>query len=275
MLRPRRLVPSQNPSPQNPSQLFNQTPKRAGDAELADQQEIIVRRMLPINHLHPDSGLSSLLVGRRCCAAGNIWAERQLRCQNAVLPTKAEKRNHCRTIANQQPKEKFMSDTQNPVLSFVVKDIEGNAVPLNKYTGKVVLIVNVASKCGNTPQYAKLQALHEKHAKDGLAILGFPCNQFKEQEPGTEAEIKQFCESRYGVTFDLFSKVDVNGSDASPLFKHLTSQDIPIADKGQVEWNFEKFLVARDGKLVARFRDEVEPDSVEVAKALKDALAAK
>lgn len=161
------------------------------------------------------------------------------------------------------------------VLNFVVKDIAGNAVPLDKYAGKVVLIVNIASKCGNTPQYAKLQALHEKHAKEGLAILGFPCNQFKEQEPGTEAEIKEFCETRYGVKFDLFSKVEVNGPNASPLFKHLTSQNIPIADKGPVEWNFEKFLVARNGKLVARFRDEVEPDSAEVTTALKDALANK
>lgn len=166
-----------------------------------------------------------------------------------------------------------MTTPQSPVLDFEVKDIAGNAVKLNKYLGKVVLIVNVASKCGNTPQYAKLQALHEKHAKDGLAILGFPCNQFKEQEPGTEADIKKFCELNYGVTFDLFSKADVNGPAASPLFKYLTSDEVPIADKGQVEWNFEKFLTDRDGNLIARFRDEVEPDSVAVTKAINDALA--
>jgi glutathione peroxidase len=166
-----------------------------------------------------------------------------------------------------------MTTHNSPVLKFEVMDIAGNAVKLAKYLGKVVLIVNVASKCGNTPQYAKLQALHEKHANDGLAILGFPCNQFKEQEPGTEVEIKKFCELNYGVTFDLFSKVDVNGPAASPLFKYLTSDEIPIADKGKVEWNFEKFLTDRDGNLIARFRDEVEPDSVEVTKAINDALA--
>jgi len=166
-----------------------------------------------------------------------------------------------------------MTTPQSPVLDFEVKDIAGNGVKLTKYLGKVVLIVNVASKCGNTPQYAKLQALHEKHTKSGLAILGFPCNQFKEQEPGTEAEIKKFCELNYGVTFDLFSKVDVNGPAASPLFKYLTSDEIPIGDKGKVEWNFEKFLTDRNGNLIARFRDEVEPDSGEVAKAINDALA--
>jgi glutathione peroxidase len=169
-----------------------------------------------------------------------------------------------------------MSNAESQVLNLEVKDISGNAVALGKkYQGKAMLIVNVASKCGNTPQYKKLQALHEKHAKDGLAILGFPCNQFKEQEPGTEAEIKQFCESKYGVTFDLFSKIDVNGPNASPLFTYLTSENVPIADKGPVEWNFEKFLFSRSGKLVARFRDEVEPDSADVTKAIQDSLAAK
>src|ERR1043166_372100 len=163
---------------------------------------------------------------------------------------------------------------RNPALNYVVKDICGNNVALSQYLGKVVLIVNVASKCGNTPQYHKLQALYEKHAKNGLAILGFPCNQFKEQEPGTEAEIKDFCESKYGVKFDLFSKIDVNGPAASPLFEYLTSERIPIADKGPVEWNFEKFLIGRDGELVARFRDEVGPDSPEFTKRLSDALTA-
>ena len=172
-----------------------------------------------------------------------------------------------------QQKGKNMTPPQSSVLDFEVKDITGNTVKLNKYFGKVMLIVNVASRCGNTPQYAKLQTLHEKHAKDGLAILGFPCNQFKEQEPGTEAEIKKFCELNYGVIFDLFSKVDVNGPAASPLFKYMTSNEIPISDKGKVEWNFEKFLISRDGNLIARFRDEVEPDSVEVTKAINDALA--
>jgi glutathione peroxidase len=208
-------------------------------------------------------------------------------CADSTSNNKSDRRKAFRGLAfpvslpllavNNQPiaERKFMSAAPSPVLHFEVKDIAGNPVTLSKYSGKVVLIVNVASKCGNTPQYTKLQALHEKYSGDGLAILGFPCNQFKEQEPGSEAEIRQFCESRYGVKFDLFSKVDVNGPDASPLFRYLTSGDVPISDKGPVEWNFEKFLIARDGKLVARFRDEVEPDSVEVTNALKGALTSR
>ena len=165
------------------------------------------------------------------------------------------------------------AETEEPseypqALAFTVKDIDGNEVHLSQFVGQVLLIVNVASKCGNTPQYKKLQALHEEYAGKGLKILGFPCNQFKSQEPGSEAEIKAFCELNYGVKFDLFSKIDVNGPNAAPLFKYLTSENVPIADKGPVEWNFEKFLVDRQGCLIARFRDEAEPDSVEMRTAI-------
>ena len=158
-------------------------------------------------------------------------------------------------------------------LSHTVKDIDGKDVDLSKYHGKVVLIVNVASKCGYTPQYKGLQALHEEHADEGLAILGFPCNQFGGQEPGSEADVKEFCEENYGVKFDLFSKVDVNGENASPLFKYLTSDEVPVADKGPVKWNFEKFLIGRDGKVIARFRSKDTPEQIE--KAIEKALAAK
>lgn len=149
------------------------------------------------------------------------------------------------------------------VLHFTVKDIDGHDVDLARYAGKVVLIVNVASKCGYTPQYKGLEALHEKYAPKGLAILAFPCNQFAHQEPGTPAQIKQFCDTKYHVKFDLFAKIDVNGPGAAPLYKYLTSGDAPVSDRGPVKWNFEKFLVSRDGRLLDRYRSRVTPEKLE------------
>jgi glutathione peroxidase len=145
------------------------------------------------------------------------------------------------------------------VLKFEMKDIDGKNVDLAKYKGKVVLIVNVASKCGYTPQYEQLQAIYAKHKKDGLVILGFPCNDFGAQEPGDEAKVKDFACSTYNVEFDLFSKVKVLGKDACPLYQFLTSKETNPKFAGAVKWNFEKFLIARDGTVAARFASAVDP----------------
>jgi len=164
---------------------------------------------------------------------------------------------------------------KNAVYDQKMKSLDGKSVDLSKYKGKVLLIVNTASNCGATPQYGPLQKLHEKHAKEGLAVLGFPCNQFGKQEPGTSQEIATFCESSYGVKFDMFAKIDVNGEQAAPLYEFLTSKKTGLKDTGPVKWNFEKFLVSRDGKIVARFRTPVSPDKPEVVKAIEAELAKK
>lgn len=157
-------------------------------------------------------------------------------------------------------------------LKFTVKSIDGKDVKLADYQGKVIVIVNTASKCGMTPQYKDLQELHEKHAEEGLVILGFPCNQFGGQEPGSEAEIAEFCSVKYGVTFDMFSKVDVKGDAAHELFKYLTAQDVKPAGKGDVKWNFEKFVIDRSGNVIARFGSRVKPGSSEFMSVIKEAL---
>ncbi len=162
-----------------------------------------------------------------------------------------------------------------PVLGHSMKGIDGKEVDLSKYKGKVLLITNVASYCGATPQYKDLQALHEKYGADGFVVLGFPCNQFGAQEPGTEAEIVEFCEKTYKVSFPMFAKVDVNGEKQAPLFKYLTSEAAYPKDSGKVKWNFEKFLVGRDGNVVARFRTGVKPSDATVVKAIEAELAKK
>jgi glutathione peroxidase len=160
-------------------------------------------------------------------------------------------------------------------LSFTMKSLDGKDVDLKKYQGKVVMIVNVASKCGLTPQYEQLQALHEKHAKDGLAILGFPCNQFLSQEPGTAEEIKEFCRVKYGVAFDMFAKIEVNGDSACDLYKYLAALDTKPVGSGKISWNFEKFILNRNGEVVARFAPRTKPDDPEVLKVIKEELAKK
>ena len=144
-----------------------------------------------------------------------------------------------------------------------VDDIHGKPVKLSKYKGKVLLIVNTASECGFTPQYKGLEALYEKFHGKGLEVLGFPCNQFGAQEPGDEKAIEQFCELNYGVTFPMFAKVDVNGDDASPLFKHLKSAKKGILGSEAIKWNFTKFLVDRDGNVVERYAPKTEPKELE------------
>ncbi len=158
-------------------------------------------------------------------------------------------------------------------LDFEVKSIDGDAVKLADYEGKVVLIVNVASQCGLTGQYSGLQGLFEKYKDKGLVVLGFPCNQFGSQEPGTEADIKQFCSTKYSVTFPMFSKVDVNGAGAAPFYKFLTSQDASPVGDGKISWNFEKFLIGRDGKVINRFSPRVSPSDAELVKAIEEELS--
>ena len=160
-------------------------------------------------------------------------------------------------------------------LRFKMKPIRGEEVDLAKYQGKVVLIVNVASRCGYTGQYEGLQALHEKYQDQGLAILGFPCNQFWGQEPGTSEEIQSFCKLNYGVTFDLFAKVDVNGESACELYKLLTSLDTTPQGAGPIGWNFEKFLLDRRGFVVARYPTSTRPDDPAVVAAVERELAKK
>ena len=159
------------------------------------------------------------------------------------------------------------------ILTGDVTTIDGKSMNLDTYKGNVVLVVNVASRCGLTKQYKELQEVYTKYKDKGFVVLGFPCNQFKKQEPGTEAEIKKFCESKYGVTFPMFSKIDVNGDGAHPLYKYLTSDKISLEDKGPVKWNFEKFLFDGDGQLIARFRPKVKPDDPKVIAAIEAALS--
>jgi glutathione peroxidase len=161
-----------------------------------------------------------------------------------------------------------------PALNFKMKSLDGKEVDLSEFHGKVVLMVNVASKCGLTPQYEQLQALHEKYHDKGLVVMGFPCNQFGGQEPGGPQEIKSFCTSKYGVDFPMFEKVDVNGEQACELYQYLTALDTKPAEKGKISWNFEKFLVGRDGKVIARFSPRTKPDAEEVISAIEKELAA-
>jgi glutathione peroxidase len=162
------------------------------------------------------------------------------------------------------------------VLKFKMTGLDGKEVDLAKYKGKVVLFVNVASECGYTPQYAPLQKLHEKYAKDGLAIVGVPSNDYGGQEPGTNAEIAEFCKKEYGVTFDMMGKVGVaKGPNQAPLYKFLTDKATNPKFAGPVRWNFEKFLIGRDGTVIGRFASDVDPGSAEFEKVIRNALQQK
>jgi glutathione peroxidase len=160
-----------------------------------------------------------------------------------------------------------------PTLSdFDARAIDGKDRSLADYAGQVALIVNVASKCGLTPQYTGLQKLYETYAPRGLTVLGFPCNQFAGQEPGTEAQVQEFCSLNYGVTFPLFAKIDVNGAGRHPLYAWLTAQDSAPEGAGDVKWNFGKFLVGRDGAVLARFAPPTAPDDPALVAAVEKAL---
>jgi glutathione peroxidase len=162
-----------------------------------------------------------------------------------------------------------------PVLNFKMKTLAGTEVDLSQYQGKPILIVNVASKCGYTPQYKGLQALHDKYAKEGLVVLGVPSNDFLQQEPGTSEEIAEFCQKNYGVKFDMLEKVVVKGPDKVPLYKYLTSKETDPKFGGEIKWNFTKFLIGRDGAIVARFEPGVKPESEKVTKAIEAELSKK
>ena len=167
-------------------------------------------------------------------------------------------------------------DDKTPAaLNFKMKSLTGKEVDLAKYQDKVLLVVNVASACGYTPQYRPMQALHEKYSGQGLAVLGFPCNQFGKQEPGNEQQIQQFCDTKFGVKFDMFAKVDVNGPAACGLYQHLTKVDAKPEGAGKIGWNFEKFVIGRNGEVVARFSAGTEPDDPEVIKVIEAELAKK
>jgi glutathione peroxidase len=149
------------------------------------------------------------------------------------------------------------------VYDFQAKTIDGNDVSLSDYRGKVLLILNVASRCGHTPQYTGLEKLYETYGSQGLAVLGFPCNQFGAQEPGTDAEVKSFCELTYGVKFPLFSKIDVNGPEAHPLYQFLVKEKPGILGTEKIKWNFTKFLIDRDGNPIKRYAPGDQPADIE------------
>ena len=154
---------------------------------------------------------------------------------------------------------------------FTVKDINGKPQKLAKYKGKTLLIVNTASKCGFTPQYKGLQALHDKYHEQGLEVLGFPCNQFGHQDPGNNSEIGEFCQRNYGVSFPMFAKIDVNGGDAHPLYKFLTKEAKGILGTEAIKWNFTKFLIGRDGNVIDRYAPTTKPE--DMVKDIEKALA--
>jgi glutathione peroxidase len=160
-------------------------------------------------------------------------------------------------------------------LEFKMKSIDGQDVDLSTYKGDVVLIVNVASKCGLTPQYKQLEAVYTKYKGKGLQVLGFPANEFGKQEPGTNEEIAQFCTSKYDVDFPMFSKIVVKGEGIDPLYEFLTSETTNPGMSGDIQWNFEKFLVGRDGKVVKRFEPRVKPDAPQVLEAIETELKKK
>ncbi len=155
---------------------------------------------------------------------------------------------------------------------FHAKTIDGKDASLRDYAGKVALVVNVASKCGLTPQYEGLEKLYEAKRAHGLEVLGFPCNQFAGQEPGTDSQVKEFCTLTYGVAFPLFSKIDVNGAQRHPLYAWLTSVDTKPEGAGDIQWNFGKFLIGRDGAVVARFGPRTAPDDPTLVAAIEKAL---
>ncbi len=164
-----------------------------------------------------------------------------------------------------------LKEGEKSIYDFKVKNIDGKEVYFNEYKGKVMVIINVASKCGFTPQYEDMQALYKEYQDKGVVVMGFPANNYGKQEPGTEAEIKEFCTANFNITFPMFSKVSTKGDDQHPLFKYLTSLENPDF-KGEIKWNFEKFIIGKDGKLLRRFRSKTNPSSDEFKQAVEDAL---
>jgi glutathione peroxidase len=181
-------------------------------------------------------------------------------------------------FAKDAPKDIVKEPTDKPAkntpLQFTVKDIDGKEVNLADYKGKVILMVNVASKCGNTPQYKGLEEMYEKYKAQGLVIIGFPANNFGKQEPGSAEQIKEFCSATYHVKFPLMEKISVKGDDKAPLYKFLTEPETNGDFAGEVEWNFGKFLIDRNGAVIARFNPKTKPESPQVVSTVEKALAA-
>lgn len=200
------------------------------------------------------SSLMSALMIATACSSGA--AQQQIVYSNAK-----ETANMSTAPAN--PNAKSVHD-------FTMKSIDGQELKLDAYKGKVALIVNVASRCGYTPQYEGLQAIYAKYKDQGFVVLGFPANNFGSQEPGTNEEIKTFCSTKYNVTFPMFAKISVKGADIHPLYQYLTSNEAGFG--GEVQWNFGKFLVDKNGKVIARFASGDEPDSSKVTQAIEQAL---
>ena len=163
---------------------------------------------------------------------------------------------------------------EKTVFDFTLNSIDGQPAPLSSFKGKVVLLVNVASRCGYTPQYTALEAVYEKYKDRGLVIVGIPANNFGAQEPGTNQEIKTFCTAKYHVTFPMMAKVSVKGDDITPLYQFLTDKTVHPETGGDIGWNFTKFLIGPDGKVITRFDSAVEPDSAQVTSAIEKALGA-
>jgi glutathione peroxidase len=161
---------------------------------------------------------------------------------------------------------------EKSVLDFTMESIDGDDVKLDSYSGKVLMLVNVASKCGYTPQYRGLESVYKKYKEQGLVVMGFPANNFFWQEPGTDQEIKTFCTTKYNVTFPMFAKISVKGDKIHPLYKFLTSKQTNPEFSGSISWNFNKFLIDRAGKVVARFSSKDEPESEKVVQAIEQAL---
>jgi glutathione peroxidase len=209
----------------------------------------------------PQKMVMSLLVLLAVTVAAGFWA-RQLFAKDVVRePTT-------------MPAAGSTTQPASP-LDFVVKDIDGKDVNLSDYRGKVVMIVNVASKCGFTKQYTALEALYKKYSDQGFVIIGFPANNFGHQEPGTNTEIKEFCSSKFSVTFPMMAKLSVNGDDQAPLYKFLTEESTAGQFKGPIAWNFTKFVVDRNGNIIGRFASATTPDDKAVVALVEKAIAAK
>ncbi len=196
----------------------------------------------------------------------------------AAVPIACQDADSNEASSPARPEENVQSDPPSDAsepegaFAFSARSIEGEPVELSRYQGKVLLIVNVASRCGNTPQYADLETLYEEKKDRGLVVLGFPANDFGSQEPGTNAQIRRFCTSKYGVSFPMFAKISVKGQEQHPLYAWLTDEQRHPETGGSIRWNFDKFLIGRDGKVIARFSPRTNPSSDEVVAAVDAAI---
>ncbi|MEX0876828.1 MAG: glutathione peroxidase [Phycisphaerales bacterium] len=198
-----------------------------------------------------------------------LWAQQDVQNSQATEAAVLTQGADAAPPMNTQQEEQEM--VTKDVLGYEMETIDGGKQKLDAFRGKVIMMVNVASECGLTPQYEQLEKLYREHKKDGLVIIGFPANNFAGQEPGTNAEIAEFCSSKFGVTFPMMAKISVKGEDAHPLYKQLAAQPEPIG--GEPEWNFDKYVVNRAGEVVARFKPRTTPEDPAVIKKLKDLLA--